>query len=375
MKILHILHELKFSGAEIMYVDAAPLFQEKGCDLSVVATAVNLGEFAPNFERAGFMLFHKPYPPLKNYIKRIEYYIQFIRFLKQKKYDVVHIHDSATMWGISLCARFARVRAVYTFHNVFSTHFYSYPYHCLLRWTAKSFFGCRFHTISDSVYEHELKLYHNKTTKIYNWYGSNRFYPAIPGEKKAIREDLNISQDTLVLISIGGCSLIKNHSEIIKALSIILKKKPNCLYLHLGKGELESEEIDFAKELGVYEQIWFCGNQLDVRKYLIASDIYLMTSHFEGISITTIEAMACLVPAILYDVPGLCDFNKEEEVSLLISEDYKILAEKIDYLNSHPEKALELSKKAKFLVDSKFYMTNNVIGIFNLYTRNLLTKV
>ena len=100
-----------------------------------------------------------------------------------------------------------------------------------------------------------------------------------------------------------------------------------------------------------------------------------MTSHFEGISITTIEAMACLVPAILYDVPGLCDFNKEEEVSLLISEDYKILAEKIDYLNSHPEKALELSKKAKFLVDSKFYMTNNVIGIFNLYTRNLLTKV
>jgi len=367
MKILHILHELKFSGAEIMYVDAAPIFLARNCDLSVVATAVNLGEFAPNFERAGFMLYHKPYPPLKNYFKRILYYIRFIRFIKQEKYDLVHIHDSATMWGMSLCAWLAGKRAVYTYHNVFPTHFYSYFYHCLLRWSAKHIFRCRFQTISDSVYDHELKLYHNRTTKIYNWYGSNRFYPAVNGEKTAIRKELNISQNTLVLISVGGCSHIKNHSEIIKALSLLIEKNSKCLYLHLGNGELESEEIALAKELGVLEHIQFCGNQLDVRKYLIASDIYLMTSHFEGISITTIEAMACMIPAILYDVPGLRDFNKEEEVCLLIKEDYNTLAEKIEYLNSQPRKALELSKKAKILVDSKFLMANNVNKIYNLY--------
>ena len=34
MKIAHILYELKYSGAEIMYVDAAPIFLEKGCELS-----------------------------------------------------------------------------------------------------------------------------------------------------------------------------------------------------------------------------------------------------------------------------------------------------------------------------------------------------
>ena len=44
MKILHILHELKFSGAEIMYVDAAPIFQKLGCELAVVNTAPHLGE-------------------------------------------------------------------------------------------------------------------------------------------------------------------------------------------------------------------------------------------------------------------------------------------------------------------------------------------
>ena len=66
--------------------------------------------------------------------------------------------------------------------------------------------------------------------------------------------------------------------------------------------------------------LYTSGNQKEVRKFLIVSDVYLMTSHYEGISLTTIEALACKIPAILYDVPGLRDFNKEQLCSLLIPE-------------------------------------------------------
>lgn len=62
MKVIHYLHELKFSGAEIMYVDAAPVFQKLGCELSVVNTANHLGEYASFFEKAGYKVFHRPYP-------------------------------------------------------------------------------------------------------------------------------------------------------------------------------------------------------------------------------------------------------------------------------------------------------------------------
>ncbi|HFU75310.1 MAG TPA: glycosyltransferase family 1 protein, partial [Arcobacter sp.] len=57
MKVIHILNELKYSGAEIMYVDAASLFQYKGCQLAVVSTAKNVGEFAPKFQEAGYEVF------------------------------------------------------------------------------------------------------------------------------------------------------------------------------------------------------------------------------------------------------------------------------------------------------------------------------
>ena len=82
MKIIHMLHELKFSGAEIMYVDAAPVFQAKGCELTVVAGAPSLGEYAPYFKRAGYKVLHKPFPRLKNYLARLKYYRQFVKFLK-----------------------------------------------------------------------------------------------------------------------------------------------------------------------------------------------------------------------------------------------------------------------------------------------------
>ena len=49
MRVLHILDELKFSGAEIMYVAAARQFQDLGCELYVVNTADAMGEYAPFF--------------------------------------------------------------------------------------------------------------------------------------------------------------------------------------------------------------------------------------------------------------------------------------------------------------------------------------
>jgi len=367
MKILHILHELKFSGAEIMYVDAAPLFQEKGCELTVMGTANDLGEYAINFEESGYAVLHFPMPVLKKYFKRLAYYKKIIALLKTGKYQVVHIHKSSAMWGFAMCAWLTDTRSVYTFHNVFPTHFYTYPYHLLLRWTAKHLFQCSFQTISDSVYSHESKLYHNATTKIYNWYGNKRYFPATLDEKNDVRAKLGIDKNALVLISVGGCSSVKRHSDILQALPLVLDKIPNTIYLHLGKGETEEEEKKLAITLGLADKVWFCNNQLVVRNYLIAADIYLMPSRFEGIAITTIEAMACGIPAILYDVPGLRDFNKGGVNSILIPEDFKLLAEKVLFLHKNPSEGSNIAESARNFVNQNFNIQNNVAKIVELY--------
>lgn len=366
MKILHVLNELKFSGAEIMYVDAASYFQALGTELSVVATGNEQGEYASYFKKAKYTVYHMPYPN-SGIVRKWIFYHKFIKFLEQNHFDVVHIHRAELRWGISYCAWRAKCKSIYTFHNVFKSNWYSYLFHRWNRWSAKHMFGCKFQTISNSVYTNELKYYHNPTSLVFNWYGSNRFFPAREGEKKEIRRLLNLSQHALVLISVGGCSPIKRHTDIIKALPEIILKFPDTVYLHLGSGTSLNEEIELAQRLNVSAHIRFCGNQSDVRKYLIASDIYLMTSLFEGIPITTIECLACGTPAILYDVPGLRDFNQEKECSVLINEDYHLLADTVLSLLNDPIKQQDLIRNGLDLVHSKYDMKKNASEIYKLY--------
>lgn len=368
MKVLHILNELKFSGAEIMYVDAAPIFQEIGCDLSVLATANEVGEYAPYFERSGYQVYHYPMPSLKKYVNRIKFYIQIIKLLKKEKFNVVHIHSSKARLGFAFCAWRSNIRSVYTFHNVFASRFISYPYHLLQRLTAKYLFKCKFQTISESVYQNELKVYHNDTIKVNNWYDNSRYFPAVGDEKNNFRKELGISNSTLVLISVGGCSSVKRHTDIIEALSLILEKIPDCIYLHLGTGCSEVEEKLLANKKGIQDKIRFLGNQENVRKYLIVSDIYLMTSQFEGISLTTIEAMACSIPAILYNVPGLRDFNKGGVNSILIPEDFKVLANAIVEMVANPKGTETMINNAKVSVEQLYNMRTNATEIYKLYS-------
>jgi len=366
MKILHIFNELKFSGAEIMYVAAAEKFAKLGGELYAVSTSDKIGEYKFYFIKAGYTLYHWPYQKL-SIRKKWDYYAKVIRFIKDHDIDVLHVHRPDMKLGMAYCAWRCGIKSVYTLHNVFPTRWFSYPYHVWLRWCCQKVFHQIHHSISDSVYEREKYFFHNKTVKIYNWYNNKNFYPASSAEKEFVRNQLNIPHDAFVVISVGGCSKIKRHEDVILAVSEVKKIIPNILYLHLGEGNTTIEEKKLSIELGIEDNVLFEGNKEDVRKYLVISDIYVMTSVFEGISLTSIEAMACGIPAILYNVPGLRDFNKEKMCSLLIDESPQILAESIITLKNDEALKKEIVANAQEFVLENYDMATNARKIFELY--------
>lgn len=365
MRVLHILDELKFSGAEIMYVAAAKLFQDLGCELYVVNTSDHLGEYTPFFKEAGYTVLHWPYEHL-SIVQKMVYWHRTIRFIRTNQIDVVHVHRPDMKCPMAYCAWRAGVRSVYTYHSEFPSRTITYPYHVLLRYACQYLFHQVQQTISDSVYDHERNYFHNRTIQINNWYNTNKYYPAVVGEKSQIRQELGIPQNGLVVISIGGCSYIKRHEDIIQAVAMMREKNPNLLYLHLGEGDKTAEEQQLAERLGVSEMVRFVGNQKSVRPYLIAADIYVMSSRNEGMPITAIEAMACGVPAVFYNVPGLWDFNKHGECSVLVEEKPERLAEAIIQLYQDPSRQRRLTQNASDYIHREFDMEKNVRQIFEV---------
>ena len=368
MKIIHIFYELKFSGAEKMYVDAAPIFQEKGCELIAIATAKNIGEFAPFFENAGYGIFHLQIPDLyRQPIQFIRYFIKFYYFLINEKPDVLHIHVHGKYWWYALCSKVAGVRAIRTVHNIFvnSKKVYWLKY-WFERWTARKIFGLVFQSIGDSVEKNELR-YFNKTIKVYNWHGPG-FYPALKDEKMAVKKRLNIYSDQFVIISVGGCSKIKNHHDIIKSISS-LPREMNVMYLHLGTGNTEQEELVLADKLNVLDKIRFEGNKINVRDYLIASDVFVMSSDFEGLGNATIEAMACGIPVIVYNNPGVHDVVQHEYNGFVISPDYHMISETVSYLSLNNEKANKIGQNAIRYCEENFSINKNALKIYELYLK------
>lgn len=365
MKVLHILDELKFSGAEIMYVAAAENFIRLGCELYVVNTAERLGEFAPEFEKAGYTILHWTYK--KGIVNKYRFYKQIWKFIDSENIDVVHNHHVAMYGVVSAITKIKNLKSVFTFHNVYPSSRHMRAYHKWKRRISRSLFDCKMHTISDSVYLHEKKFYQNESFLVNNWYDSSRFSSANLSEKMTIRETIGVPNDAFVIISIGGCSHVKQHHDIITILPQLILKIPEIIYLHLGEGNTLEEEMSIAKELNIEDHIKFIGNKRNVRKYLVASDLYLMPSKFEGIPITAIEALACKIPSILYDVPGLRDFNIDKECSVLVKEDTNELLSVILSLKNDIEKQDLIKNNGEELVKRKYYLENNVKQIYDLY--------
>ena len=368
MRVLHVFNELGFSGAEKMYVAAAPLFKAKGCELFAMATGSEQGDYAPEFIKAGFEISHFPLP--ENKPSQIIKYLKSIRkYIDDMEIDVVHIHRASYMcWiGIGSCARLSRKSTVRTFHNVFKNRRSTWIVGWFVRWIGRHILGIKYHTIGESVYFNELNYYHNKTIKINNWYDPYMFFPASVEEKKSIRNKLDIPEDNHVIISVGACSPVKNHGDILRALPLILKQS-QVLYLHLGQGRDEAEEKKQSELLGVDGNVRFVGNVVNVRDYLIASDVFVMPSIFEGLAIAAIEAMACKLPSILYDVSGLRDLiDSDNDNGFKITPDYKLIAQKCIVIFKRPDMADRMAINAYKYVSENYSMVKSVEEIYKLY--------
>jgi glycosyltransferase involved in cell wall biosynthesis len=366
IKVLHLFNEINFSGAEIMYAQAAPLLQKEDCELIAYSTGKRLGDFASVFEENKIKVFHKPITFKEFSFRGIKYYLELYRFLKKERINVLHIHRSDLIIA-AVVAKLAKVRCIKTQHNTFRNRWFTLPYAIAWRFILRKFCNVIFQTIGESVYLNELNYYKNPSVKINNWFDEKKFYPVQSNEEKTLlRTRFAIPQNAFVIISTGSCSYIKNHHDIIKALSLI-KDKTNCVYLHLGQGVTEQEEKQLAVELGVFEMIQFVGNQNTVRDYLVAADVFVMPSKFEGLSIASLEAMACKLPCILYDAPGLRDLIKGNDNGFLIEPDYHLLADKIMAVQQDSENALKRANAAFLFASREFSISINVQKVIELY--------
>jgi glycosyltransferase involved in cell wall biosynthesis len=299
IQVLHILYELRSSGAEIMLKNAAPYWKKEGVVLHVLSTAQVKGSFFDDLIREGIIIHHIPYVNSLNFIFKLN------KLIHQHHFDVVQIHVEKPFLTYSILARLAGVPVIIrTIHSTFLFDGLTKYNRSIRRWIVRVL-GVIQVSVSAAIQKNEQLRYHNPTLQINNWYDDSSFYPPSDTERTNARNKFMLSEDQKVIISVGNCAPVKNHESIIRALAILKDKKLPVEYWHIGEEDQDKLEQNLVEELNLISMVKFWGRQIEIRDFLWAADVYVMPSFHEGLSIAMLEAIATQIPVVLAKSPGL----------------------------------------------------------------------
>jgi len=186
-----------------------------------------------------------------------------------------------------------------------------------------------------------------------------------------LEKEFPISENKLKLIAVGRLSYQKALELLVRAVAGLVKQGlDNLFVLIVGEGAKRVPLEELISDLGVGKFINLLGIRDDVVSLLKASDIFVLPSRFEGLSIAMIEAMACSLPIVASDAPGLRNYIEHEQNGLLFPvENHKALAERIQRLANDKELRVKLSHGARESFDSEYDMRRNVKSLDMLFRK------
>ena len=364
IKVLHILNELNYSGAELMVSCASPIWIKNRIEIHILSTGQKKGSFASKLIDNKCIVHHIPFG------KGISFFLKIYNFMKKKQFDIVHIHPERADILYSLITRLSlgyKVGLIRTVHHLFRFSFFLRIRKIIERKISHHILSTKFISNSPSGQMVEKKYYFMNNELIPNWYNNKLFFMKKKNQYQKIRKQLSIPKDVCLFLSIGKFTYYKNYDLIIDSLSLINKKKKIC-YLQVGENNQildkyinKKNEKKRAKTVGIVK---------DLKKYLISADVFIMPSTEEGFGVAAIEAMASGLPCILSDVVALSDFKKKiKGISYVNLNAKSIMKAMLKYNNLSKFERFKMGEKLSKQSEKHYGLSVGPIKYMELYRR------
>ena len=144
---------------------------------------------------------------------------------------------------------------------------------------------------------------------------------AVQEDVGALRDRLAIPADARVILSVGRLSTEKGHADLLAALRLLLRNRPQlAIRLILVGDGIERPTLEraaAAPELA--SSVIFAGQCSNVWPYYSLADVFALPSHSEGSPNALLEAMAAGVPIVACKVGGVPETVEDGSSALLVS--------------------------------------------------------
>ena len=361
-RILHIITSLRIGGAERMVSELLPRLCNRGHDVELLLFDGTHSLLYDRIEQEDIVIHTlgkgamQMWNPL--HIFRLR------KFLRRKKFDIVHTHNTPCQLLTALAVGKDAPMLVTTEHNTFNRRRNWRWYAAIDRWMYGKY---------DYVICVGNKVKENLMSRLYKNVDSPNIVVVPNGiDLKRFTDTVLYSskkRDEYIIIMVAAFRKQKDQPTLLRAMRYL---PDNYMLWLAGDGEQKKECEKLADSLGISRRVSFFGDRADVPQLLATADVVVLSSHYEGMSLSCIEGMVSGKPFIASDVDGLHDILAGTGL-LFPHEDHKRLAELIRQVCENKEYGLEVATRCREKA-MQYDIENVVTGYEKIYYKLIERK-
>lgn len=366
-RLVQITHDLDLGGLQQVVYNICRTIDRNRFDVSVICLRER-GCFASDVEALGIPVYLiEQKPGGVDYLASLK----VARLLREIGADVIHTHNTQPFMDGTPAALLAGVKTViHTDHaRVFPDKTRYMVIEKLMSLYAYRVVGCSEHT-SQQLIRYE-RISPAKIVTIPNGIDGSRFEISI--DKAAKRRELGLRDHGPIMGLAVRLSDQKGITFLLQAMPAILKSHPDTTLLIAGDGDLKGALQQEARDLGIADNVVFCGPRKDIPELLKLLDIYVLPSKWEGLPMVILEAMAAGCPVVATNVGGNATAVIDGVTGRLIkAENPEALVDALVPLLDSESLRAQYATQARKLFDEKFTAAAMTRQYERLYTRSPL---
>ena len=298
MRILEVCVDLDGGGIDRYLLNYCSRIPEIQFDFAVVDNKIGILE--PQLEALGCHIYRVP---RQSHGVRANY-AAIKKILTDNHYDAVHVHlgyrGAVALW----CAKRCGIKT-----RIVHAHIAAEPESAKQRIIRKGFTvlvkGLATHLAACGVdaakWVWGAKTYAKGKVTIHNNAIETAKYAYSADTRTAVRADLGLHENTLVVGHVGRLSGQKNQLRLLDIFGEMHRLRPDSVLLLVGRGELDEPIRRKAADMGLADAVRLLGVRDDVPRLLSAFDTFVFPSTHEGLPFTLIETQCNGLPAISAD--------------------------------------------------------------------------
>jgi glycosyltransferase involved in cell wall biosynthesis len=352
LTIAHVGDTMEMGGAEKLTATLCRLQRDRGHTASVHCL-YGVGVLGEELRAEGFeVILH--HPSAFFHLMRCMY-----KTFKHSRPDVVHCHNATAAIIAALPARLAGVKTVIvTRHGLVKPPYqirrelkFALASRCC-DWIVGVCEGTRTNLLA-APFAARDRIIH-----IYNG--------AVPADSRAVPRP----KSGFTLLHVGRLAPTKDHATLLRAVALTRAQHPNVRLWIIGDGPLEASLRKLSDELGLHECVTFFGEQVDVSPFMLAADLFVISSLTEGLPVALLEAMSVGLPAVVTDVGGMGEIARlSGAITLVPSSDPQRMAAALCDAMVRRQELYQMGQLASHCYEQYFTPERMLDDYMSLYNR------